>query len=911
MNTNLNSNLKMSEKKRKNYIINKKPWLQPLLDYFRYIIEFNNRIENIREKICNSDDFNAIKLFIFLDFEKTGFITSKNIIHFLKKTKTNFEEQMIRSLIHTYDKDGDFNLNFGEFLNIILAIRNKTLKEKVLQSLKEKSNKNINNVATKEINILFNELIKEELFFAKTSLYAIKRIYDSPKFTTYDVFIEIVKNESYITNKNLSEFLKKYNFQLKDDNDLNMIMFRIDVNNDNKVSYPEFQDIFYPIKNFELINPNNINIYSKNKEKENIDINSKDKYGDKLNFNYDLYRFDFNRKKKIYQSLDNNYNIEENNNKEIFEYNYQNFINKISNNLEKIKNNKNINNNSSNQEKQQLKKEQEIKINYEQNKLKEGTNNKIINIKQKNKTKKDNMMIDKQLEEINSFINEPKISPNISSDIFRKIIKEKEGEKKENEKKLIIKDVQDYVANNTIQKNYLEKNNNIEHKKEENPQNYNYYIVQNEIGQEERLIFDYNKLHENKVINEKFVPMNDTKFKKINLFKNLKAQDCFRFAIKNKEKRKYIKRNFSDIQYKKNKNEEYTSITERILNKSQIISMEENEHNQKKRINHYNNLNFNSLNLYNKPKNYRMSNKNTIISSKINHELDLTNYFKFQNSKSQSTLSIMNMNKDIDINESKTSRILKSNMKSKNKALYDLLNNYIYQECEIERILEKLYLCEDFNLHNLFQTFIWPENCFSFKKKFISANDIYNTLVNLNFNNINQKDIIYIFIKFNKIINKREKNNNIGFSYDEFCKIMKPKKIPKNYINKKYQKYFMGFSFKTKRIICSLFKQIIDSEKLNEIYRKQLIGNEKNKYKIHLNAINLFTSLKNKDNDEFLEDTDFEFFLDIYGKKLKKFEKKILMQRFDRNEDGYIDFNEFFNEIVPKLDSNLDNFINK
>ena len=244
---------------------------------------FNDKIEIIREKLCQITNFNPIKLFIFLDFEKNGFLTPKNIIHFLEKTKPNFEEQHIRYLIHTYDKDEDYNLNFNEFINLILPIKNETLREKILNKLKEKSDKNNNNNdIPNEVNIIFNELITEELFFINMSLKAIKKIYDSPKFTTYDVFIDIVKKDSYITNENLSLFLKENNFQIKHQNDLYMIMFRIDADNDNKISYPEFQDIFFPLKYLEKNNAINeakkeikqINNEPIKKEKENIDINT-------------------------------------------------------------------------------------------------------------------------------------------------------------------------------------------------------------------------------------------------------------------------------------------------------------------------------------------------------------------------------------------------------------------------------------------------------------------------------------------------------------------------------------------------------------------------------------------------------------------------------------------------------------
>ena len=133
---------------------------------------------------------------------------------------------------------------------------------------------------------------------------------------------------------------------------------------------------------------------------------------------------------------------------------------------------------------------------------------------------------------------------------------------------------------------------------------------------------------------------------------------------------------------------------------------------------------------------------------------------------------------------------------------------------------------------------------------------------------------------------------------------MKPLNNPKNIIDKKYQKYFMGFSFRTNRIICSLFKQFISSEKSNETYRRQLMNNETNEYKIKLKAENLFNCLKRRNNIEYLLEDDFECFIKIFGKKLQKLEKNLLMKRFDKNKNGFIFFNDFFNEIIPKMNIN-------
>ena len=883
--------------KNDNNSINKKPWLQPLLDYFILMKNFNDKIEIIREKLCQITNFNPIKLFIFLDFEKNGFLTPKNIIHFLEKTKPNFDEQHIRYLIHTYDKDEDYNLNFNEFINLILPIKNETLREKILNKLKEKSDKNNNNNdIPNEVNIIFNELITEELFFINMSLKAIKKIYDSPKFTTYDVFIDIVKKDSYITNENLSLFLKENNFQIKHQNDLYMIMFRIDADNDNKISYPEFQDIFFPLKYLEKNNAINeakkkikqINNEPIKKEKENIDINTCFPYTNHLNYNYDIYKYDFRPKSnKKYQLLNNNINYKNNSEKNKYESAYyQNFINNVNYNLEKIKTNIIINNDNYHIKEKQKNDDTEIKIiDDKKNKINIDLNNRQIQSIDKNYQKinsdKYNFLSNdrnKKLEKSLTF--EIKLSSHVQiekNEQLKKTTEEKKEIKEENKK--------DNITNNNS--NNIKENNNLNNsiKKEEIINSNNIQVENIEDNKKNQ---NNTKLYESQTIKDKY------EFTKTNIFDNLKLQNCFRFAINKKSRKRRLVRNLSDIVDKNHKNYEYTSITERILNNSQkslILNNKNNPNNNiTKKMPKYK-LNFNSLNLYNIPKNDVQLKKKVFLQSNTNRRIDLTNYFKFKDSVHNSDI------------KSKTSRITNTKIKKskKNKALFNLLNNYIIQDLEIEKTLEKLYLCSDFNIYYLFQTFLGQENTNSFTNKIITSNDIYRTLINLGLDNLNQKDISYIFLKCNKKINIKEKNNNIGFTYEEFCNILKPKIIKGNFVENKYKKYFMGFSFRTKRIICTLFKQFIDTEKMNEIFRKNLISNEKNKYKAYLIIENLFNSLKGKYTGDYLEINDLENFMELFGTKLQKIEKDILIQRFDKNKDGYFDFNDFFNEIMPKL----------
>jgi len=812
--------------------VNKKPWLEPLLNYFSSMKDFNNKIENIRMQLCEQTNFNPFKLFFYLNSDRNGFITTKIINKFLEEKKYYYDDEIIRCLIQTYDKDRDYRLNFQEFLNIILPINNNSLKKKLLLLPKEKQDKqntNINNIISNEINLTFCKLLKEELDFIKDSLNLIKKIYNSPKFTTYDVFIDIVKNESYITKQNLDIFFKENNFKLYQEKDLEMIMFRIDADNDNRISYLEFQDIFYSLKNIREKNFNSNKVNSINhKEKENInkefinfENNKKEnikkeniiKEGNSenvLNYNYDIYAYNSNNTNQKYKILNNNYYkyyIKKDDKKKLNKsYSQQNII-KESNNLDKIQINKNIENNNKVNKKEEQKNSDEI----------ERKNHEILSIKEfiiKNKLKNEqNIKANyKNIESLNSMTDRTYI---IKSDFN------------------------------------LEKNISTKEKKEN-------IIINNELKKDESI---ENKTFENNI-------------KSKLQFSNLKFQKCFHFSIKKKNKNinKYLIKNFSDIQFKKLKNNKYTSMTERILNASQKKINAE-------KINKYK-LNFNYLNPNSKSKKYKIINETILPPSKSSHNINFTNYFKLKKS---------------DFNDN-----IKSGIKN-NKIFLELLNNYINQDIEFQKLLEKLYQCSDFNLQNFFQTFLCSKKSLSFENEIIKVNDIYNTLKDLNMNNLQQNDIIYIFSKFNIKINKKEDMDSIGIKYDEFCKIMTPEKIPNDFNNKKYQKYFMGFCFRTNRIIRSLFQQIINSEKSNEILRKKLVDNETDNDKIKLKVQNIFNSLKRNKNVGYININDFEVFMGIYGKKLQEFEKNIIMKKFNKSIKENVYYNEFFNEICPKI----------
>ena len=165
---------------------------------------------------------------------------------------------------------------------------------------------------------------------------------------------------------------------------------------------------------------------------------------------------------------------------------------------------------------------------------------------------------------------------------------------------------------------------------------------------------------------------------------------------------------------------------------------------------------------------------------------------------------------------------------------------------------------------------------------------------------INIEDIKFLFRKFNK-------KANDYFDFDEFCELILPKKhsngkimgveTKKNFLGKgkrgnPNKNLLDGISTETKKILALLFKNVIEGEKSNENYRKILVENEE------ISGFDLFNKIK-KNYSVGIYKEDIANFMKKNKYKLNNNEIELLMDRFDKNKNGMIEYKEFIIEISP------------
>lgn len=151
----------------------------------------------------------------------------------------------MRRLIHNFDKDNDFALNFKEFSEIILPRKN----EQIRKTIKEKNNnynsKNLND----EIINCFSKIFQIELDYINKSAMISEKLRFSRDVTSYEMFLMIdFKNEKYLNESNVLNFLKKNSQNNFSNLEANDIIFRLCKLDKMNISYEDFQDIFTPIK---------------------------------------------------------------------------------------------------------------------------------------------------------------------------------------------------------------------------------------------------------------------------------------------------------------------------------------------------------------------------------------------------------------------------------------------------------------------------------------------------------------------------------------------------------------------------------------------------------------------------------------------------------------------------------------
>ena len=149
-----------------------------------------------------------------------------------------------------------------------------------------------------EIRKIFLNVIESELKLIEEINEIINKIKKIRDFSTYEAFFKLSNNKKHTDLDCLNIFLEN-NFS---ENEIKELIYRLDLDNDGKISYYEFQDIIFPFQNH--LNSEDINNVNLNNNEEN-------KYDIVINYEYDFNFKTYKDKYLTEPKIINNYNSDE------------------------------------------------------------------------------------------------------------------------------------------------------------------------------------------------------------------------------------------------------------------------------------------------------------------------------------------------------------------------------------------------------------------------------------------------------------------------------------------------------------------------------------------------------------------------------------------------------------------------
>lgn len=237
-------------------------YIPNIKNLLEFIIIQNNINKKYKTTLFRIRGFDLISIFNEIDAISSGFINSKDLDEYLSKNNIKVEKDIIDIFIRQFAKEGKRdNLWKKDFINYFNYDINKNeIKLGELNFDKISINKN------------FLDLIKSEFTLIKKQNELINEIIQIKKFSTYEAFNIISDNKKYIDFNDLNKFLEN-KFQL---NEIRELIYRIDLDNDKKISYEEFQDFFFPFQS-------HLHIDDLEEEKNEIESIIQNRYYPKLN----------------------------------------------------------------------------------------------------------------------------------------------------------------------------------------------------------------------------------------------------------------------------------------------------------------------------------------------------------------------------------------------------------------------------------------------------------------------------------------------------------------------------------------------------------------------------------------------------------------------------------------------------
>ena len=242
-----------------------------LLDLLCAFSEEEKDLESIRQSLCETPCFEPYLAFRRIDTSNSGFLTTGNISNFLSTYNFFHNPQKTQSYISHYDQDFDLKLSYSEFLQSVLPMDNSELRFSISQRPIKRADE-FEPIIIEEIEKKLAYLLNREILFYVKFDRPKKNLLKTVDDDLFTLFSSLaLRNKNEIGFEDLKVFFMKNSYEIND-NDIILMLRRIDLNGDGKIDKNEFEDAFFPKNKYS--NQKN-NSFLKKKTKETLEKTKK------------------------------------------------------------------------------------------------------------------------------------------------------------------------------------------------------------------------------------------------------------------------------------------------------------------------------------------------------------------------------------------------------------------------------------------------------------------------------------------------------------------------------------------------------------------------------------------------------------------------------------------------------------
>ena len=210
-----------------------------IIKLFLGIANGDKKIDNIKRSIVEKFPINPEELFFKIDSSLKGSITSDDLISYLSQFQVQCSQNEAKLIIFFYDANQDGQLDFFEFLNLLISDSDYLFK-KICK--KRFTKKNTLPPTTQEIEKAFVDLLINEIDFSRYMFELISDVKSNDDFSLQDLFY-VIKSYSFITFESIKAFFDRNGINYSP-SDIKSIFNRIDSNRDGKICFNELKSLF-------------------------------------------------------------------------------------------------------------------------------------------------------------------------------------------------------------------------------------------------------------------------------------------------------------------------------------------------------------------------------------------------------------------------------------------------------------------------------------------------------------------------------------------------------------------------------------------------------------------------------------------------------------------------------------------